>query len=94
MTDPCGDMSEFCCMCVCASITNTDRKSYLRNGSHDLFQFVLITTVNMYVTGYGKTQLYNLRNEHMLHLHNIMEGIQMLNFVDTHAEAIYGQLLN
>ena len=25
----------------------------------------------------------------MLHLHNIMEGIQMLNFVDTHADAIY-----
>ena len=37
---------------------------------------------------------YNLRNKHMLHLHNIMEGIQMLKFVDTHAEAIYGQLLN
>ena len=37
---------------------------------------------------------YNLKNEYMLHLHNIMEGIQMLNFVDIHAEAIYGQLLN
>ena len=37
---------------------------------------------------------YNLRNEHMLHLHNNMEEIQMLNFVDIHAETIYGQLLN
>ena len=55
MTDPCGDMSECCCVRACASITNKDRKSYLLNGSHDLFQFVLITTVNMYVTRYGKT---------------------------------------